>query len=86
MKSRWRLLVSLMAPRNNISLFICYHLFYVRHFQNVIIFVTLISLHLVIICVVLLQRTYEKHPGLPLKSGCDRSGIRANIDCRTKPR
>jgi hypothetical protein len=34
-------------------------------------FVTFISIHLVIICVVLLWRTYETHPGLPLISGCD---------------
>jgi hypothetical protein len=33
--------------------------------------VTFISIHLVIICVVLLWHTYETHPGLPLKSGCD---------------
>jgi hypothetical protein len=26
---------------------------------------------LVIVCVVLIWRTYETHPGLPLKSGCD---------------
>jgi hypothetical protein len=38
-------------------------------------FVTFISIHLVFVCVVLLWRTYETHPGLPLKSGCDRSGI-----------
>jgi hypothetical protein len=29
------------------------------------------SIHLVIICVVLLWRTYETHLALPLKSGCD---------------
>jgi hypothetical protein len=34
-------------------------------------FVTFISIHLVIICVVLLWRTYETHSTLPLKSGCD---------------
>jgi hypothetical protein len=34
-------------------------------------FVTFISIHLVIICVVLLWRTYETHPALPLKSECD---------------
>jgi hypothetical protein len=33
--------------------------------------VTFISIHLVIICVVLLWRTYETHPTLSLKSGCD---------------
>jgi hypothetical protein len=33
--------------------------------------VTFISIHLVIIYVVLLWRTYETHPALPLKSGCD---------------
>jgi hypothetical protein len=50
--------------------FICYHLFIVRHFRYVIKFVTFISIHLVIICVSLLWRTYETHPSLPLKSGC----------------
>jgi hypothetical protein len=35
------------------------------------IFVTFISIHFVIICDVLLWRTYETHPALPLKSGCD---------------
>jgi hypothetical protein len=34
-------------------------------------FVTFISIHLVIIFVVLLWRTYETHAALPLKSGCD---------------
>jgi hypothetical protein len=33
--------------------------------------VTFISIHFVIVCVVLLWHTYEMHPGLPLKSGCD---------------
>jgi hypothetical protein len=50
------------------------------------IFVTFISMHFVIICDVLLWRTYETHPTLSLKSGCDRSDIRANVDCRMKPR
>jgi hypothetical protein len=44
-------------------------------------FVTFISIHLVIICVVLLWHTYETHPALPLKSGCDRSGFRRNVEC-----
>jgi hypothetical protein len=29
---------------------------------------------------------YEMHPALSFKSGCDRSGIRGNVDCRMKPR
>jgi hypothetical protein len=29
---------------------------------------------------------YEMHAALSLKFGCDRSGIRGNVDCRTKPR
>jgi hypothetical protein len=33
--------------------------------------VTFISIHFVIICDVLLWRTYETHPALSLKSGCD---------------
>jgi hypothetical protein len=32
---------------------------------------TFISIHFVIICDVLLWRTYEMHPALSLKSGCD---------------
>jgi hypothetical protein len=35
------------------------------------IFVTFISIHFVIICDVLLWRTYETHPTLSLKPGCD---------------
>jgi hypothetical protein len=33
---------------------------------------TFISIHSVIMCVVLPWRTYEMHPALSLKSGCDR--------------
>jgi hypothetical protein len=33
--------------------------------------VTFISIHLVIICVFLLWRTYETHPALSPKFGCD---------------
>jgi hypothetical protein len=36
------------------------------------ILVTFISIHFVIICDVLLWRTYETHPTLSLKFGCDR--------------
>jgi hypothetical protein len=44
--------------------------------------VTFISIHLVIIGVVLLWRTYEMHPGLPLKSGCDTTArVRAEGFC-----
>jgi hypothetical protein len=50
------------------------------------IFMTFISMQSVTICVVLPWRTYEMHPALSLKSGSDRSGISANVDCRTKPR
>jgi hypothetical protein len=35
------------------------------------IFVTFISIHFVIICVVLLWRTYETHLALSPKSRCD---------------
>jgi hypothetical protein len=35
------------------------------------IFVTFISIHFVIICDVFLWRTYETHPDLSLKTGCD---------------
>jgi hypothetical protein len=44
------------------------------------IFVTFISIHFIIICDVLLWRTYEMHPTLSLKSWCDRSGISGNVD------
>jgi hypothetical protein len=37
--------------------------------------VTFISIHFVIICVLLLRRTYETHPTLSLKSGCDMGAI-----------
>jgi hypothetical protein len=36
------------------------------------ILVTFISIHFVIICDVLLWRTYETHPALSLKFGCDK--------------
>jgi hypothetical protein len=44
-------------------------------------FVTFISIHLVIICVVLIWRTYETHPALPLKSECDTSLARLCHAC-----
>jgi hypothetical protein len=44
------------------------------------IFVTFMSIHFIITCDVLLWRTYEMHPTLSLKSLCDRSGIRGNVD------
>jgi hypothetical protein len=84
--SRWRLPVSLMPPRNNYKFALLLSFIFVRHFGYVIIFVTFVSIHLVIICVVLLWRTYETHPVLSLISRCDRSGIRGNVDCRTNPR
>jgi hypothetical protein len=40
------------------------------------IFMTFISIYSVIICVVLPWRTYETHPYLSFKSGCDRSRVR----------
>jgi hypothetical protein len=42
-------------------------------------FVTFISIHLVIVCVVLLWHTYETHPGLLLKSVCDTNCIIAKL-------
>jgi hypothetical protein len=36
------------------------------------IFMTFISMHSVIMCVVLPWRIYEMHPDLFLKSGCDK--------------
>jgi hypothetical protein len=46
---------------------------------------TFISIHYYYICC-LLWRMYEMHPTLSIKIGCDRSGIRGNVDCRMKPR
>jgi hypothetical protein len=42
---------------------------------------TFISIHLVIICVVLLWRTYDTHSGLPLKSRCDSLQIAQGQHC-----
>jgi hypothetical protein len=39
------------------------------------ILVTFISTHFLIICDVLLCRTYETHPTLSLKFGCDNSPV-----------
>jgi hypothetical protein len=36
------------------------------------IFLTFISMHFVIMCVILSRRTYEMHPPLSFKSGCDK--------------
>jgi hypothetical protein len=45
------------------------------------ILVTFISIHFVIICDVLLWRTYETHPALSLKSRCDKGVVvEAHID------
>jgi hypothetical protein len=84
--SRWRLPVSLIASRNNYLFIYLLSFIFVRLFYYVIMIVRFISIHLVIICVVLLWRTYEMHAALSLKSGCDTSGIRGNVDCRTKSR
>jgi hypothetical protein len=43
------------------------------------IFMTFISMHYVIICVVLPWRTYEMHPDLSLKSGCDRMNLGGTV-------
>jgi hypothetical protein len=40
------------------------------------IFMTFISMHSIIICVVLPWCTFETHPALSLKSGCDRVGLK----------
>jgi hypothetical protein len=53
-----------------------YYQLFCNTFRYVIKIVTFVSIHWVIICVDLIWRTYETHPGLALKSGCDRSGIR----------
>jgi hypothetical protein len=47
---------------------------FVRHFRYVIKFVIFVSIHRVIVCVDLLWRIYEMHPGLPLKLGVTRGG------------
>jgi hypothetical protein len=43
------------------------------------IFMTFISMHSVIICVVLPWRTYETHPAVSLKSGCDNLWVALHI-------
>ena len=45
-----------------------------------------LSLYTLLLYMLSSWRMYEMHPTLSLKSGCDRSGIRGNVDCRTKPR
>jgi hypothetical protein len=54
------------------------HLF-CKTFCYVIKIVTFVSIRWVIICVDLIWRSYETHPGLLLKSECDKSGIRAML-------
>jgi hypothetical protein len=71
--SRWRLLVSLMTPKNNYLVCFIVIIYFVRLFRYVIMIVTFISIHFVIIRDVLFWRTYETHPTLSLKSGCDSS-------------
>jgi hypothetical protein len=39
------------------------------------LFVTFIFIHFVIMCDVLLWRTYETHPALSFKFGCDSSSL-----------
>jgi hypothetical protein len=46
------------------------------------IFVTFISIHVVIICDVLLWRTYEMHPTLSLKSGFDNTWVQSYVGWR----
>jgi hypothetical protein len=95
--SRWRLPVNLMAPRNNISLFYCYHIFLSDFRYVIMILVTFISIHFVIICDVLLCRTYETYPTLSLKSGCDTplvksctqplsSDLKIKLECNSWPK
>jgi hypothetical protein len=50
------------------------------------VIVTFISIHFVIIYVVFFGACMRRTRLCPLKPGCDKSGIRGNIDCRTKPR
>jgi hypothetical protein len=52
----------------------------------IMILVTFISIHFVIICDVLLWRTYETHPALSLKFGCDKVQPRsARISTTQRP-
>jgi hypothetical protein len=44
---------------------------------------TFIYIHLVIICVVFLWRTYETHPALPLKSGCDTKACNKKVKAKS---
>jgi hypothetical protein len=90
--SRWRLPVDFMAPRTDISSLYINLLFFIRlplcnnYCYDI---VTFISIHSVIICVVLLWRTYETHLTLSLKSGCDTKalcGLPHSVQSRLKHR
>jgi hypothetical protein len=48
--------------------------------------VTFISIHFVIICNVLLWHTYETHPTLSLKFGCDISPSKFSVTCKASKR
>jgi hypothetical protein len=45
-----------------------------------------LSLYTLLLYMLSSWRMYEMHLALSLKVRCDRSGIRGNVDCRTKPR
>jgi hypothetical protein len=45
------------------------------------IFMTFISMHSIIMCVVLPWRTYEMHPALFIKSGCDKLVSNVTLPC-----
>jgi hypothetical protein len=85
-RSRWRLPVDFLAP------------WILDPFMFILYFVRLplcnkysdycdIYLYTLCYCICcLLWHMYEMHPALSLKTGCDISVIRGNVDCRTKPR
>jgi hypothetical protein len=85
-RSGWRLPVDFLAPRIDFRSF--YFFYFVRlplcNKYSDYCDIYFYTLCYYICC--LLWRMYEMHPALSLKTGCDRSGIRGKVDCRTKPR
>ena len=84
--SMWRLPVSFMAPRNNTQFALLFSFVFVRLplCNNDICDIYLYTLCYYIYY--LLGACMRCTRLCPLKLGCDRSGIRGNVDYRTKPR
>jgi hypothetical protein len=87
-RSRWHLPVDFMAPRMILSSCYIYLLFLYDfcYVTSTLIILWHLSLYILLLYMLSSWCMYEMHPALSLKTGCDRSGIRWNVDCRTKPR